>query len=164
MKDKLKQSLLSILIMLAIAITATTVQAVTYLDEQALYSESGLSNHNCGYCYGGKAKYKAQSGSYTTSTGYGWYATNDSFSWPTFYMYIPNFSGSSGTTPATAATNLGQIFRDINQDADKGTFKYLAGFSGTAYWGDAYWTNKCASSFPSCTNWKTVWWDQVRID
>lgn len=68
MADKLRQMLIALVITVFLVLTTATVQAaVTYWDEHNvahLHHSSGLTSHNCSYCYGGKAKFTAQSGDY----------------------------------------------------------------------------------------------------
>lgn len=165
MNDKIKQSLISLLVMILTTVTITTIYAATvYLDEQhPNFFALNLTNYNCSYCYGGKARYASQSGNYNTDySTVGWYATNDARSAPSYFAYTPNYSGQSGAIVSHIGSNLGIVHRDINQNANKGSFQYIGGFAANIAWDDVLWTNQCSTQF-SCTSWKIVWWDQVKI-
>lgn len=58
MADKLRQMLIALVITVFLVLTTATVQAaVTYWDEHNvahLHHSSGLTSHNCSYCYGAK--------------------------------------------------------------------------------------------------------------
>lgn len=167
MADKLRQMLIALVITVFLVLTTATVQAaVTYWDEHNvahLHHSSGLTSHNCSYCYGGKAKFAAQSGDYNNGPHFGWYPGNTTRSTPSYFAYIPNFSGDSGAVRMTLASSANQMFVNVNQNSNKGMFVYIGGFSTTISWDDLYYNNRCVQGF-TCTNWRILWWDQIRIN
>lgn len=166
-KSLKQQTALSGLIALIMAMFITTAYAATtYWDEYAAnFGERGLTRHNCSYCYGGKAKYTSQSGDYYSyNADYGWHSSNTAKSAPSYYLYIPNYSGQSGTAQISLASNVANYFPKVNQNTNKGSFYYIGGFAANILWDDVYYTNECASGLGvSCTDWRIVWWDQVKV-